>query len=113
MTKRRYVVSVFTVTTFLGSYLALAQQPAQQNAAQTHPMTFFVTSVGMGKGADLGGPAGADAHCQTLATAGGVGNHTWHAYLSLSMSLSAPFAFSKWSEAPMTNTPNNTSPRKA
>src|SRR5713101_2954400 len=113
MKKSLKIAALHTVIILLGSYMALAQQPAQQNNAQTHPMTFFVTSVGLGKGADLGGLAGADAHCQTLATAGGVGNHTWHAYLSLSMSLSAPFAFSKWSEAPMTNTPNNTSPRKA
>ena len=45
-------------------------------------MTFFVTSVGLGKGGDLGGLAGADAHCQALATAAGAGNHTWRAYLS-------------------------------
>ena len=45
-------------------------------------MTFFVTSVGMGKGADLGGLAGADRHCQELATSVGAGGKTWHAYLS-------------------------------
>ena len=45
-------------------------------------MTFFVTSVGPGKGADLGGLAGADRHCQSLATAAGAGNRTWRAYLS-------------------------------
>ena len=45
-------------------------------------MTFFVTSVGIGKGGDLGGLAGADAHCQALAAAVGAGGHTWHAYLS-------------------------------
>jgi hypothetical protein len=45
-------------------------------------MTFFVTSVGSGKGADLGGLAGADAHCQKLAAAVGAGNRTWRAYLS-------------------------------
>ncbi|MEP6702061.1 MAG: hypothetical protein ABJB04_03660 [Betaproteobacteria bacterium] len=45
-------------------------------------MTFFVTSVGPGKGADLGGLAGADAHCQALAKASGAGDRTWHAYLS-------------------------------
>lgn len=43
---------------------------------------FFVTSVGTGKGADLGGLAGADKHCQRLATAVGAGDHTWRAYLS-------------------------------
>jgi hypothetical protein len=45
-------------------------------------MSFFVTSVGMGKGADLGGLAGADKHCQDLAQAAGAGNRTWRAYLS-------------------------------
>jgi hypothetical protein len=49
---------------------------------QQVPMTFFITSVGSGKGADLGGVAGADKHCQDLATAAGAGKHTWHAYLS-------------------------------
>lgn len=46
------------------------------------PMSFFVTSVGIGKGGDLGGVAGADAHCQALAAAAGRGTVTWHAYLS-------------------------------
>ena len=45
-------------------------------------MTFFITSTGSGKGADFGGLAGADKHCQTLAAAAGAGDHTWHAYLS-------------------------------
>jgi len=45
-------------------------------------MTFFVTSVNPGKGADLGGLAGADQHCQTLAQAAGAGQRTWRAYLS-------------------------------
>jgi hypothetical protein len=45
-------------------------------------MTFFVTSVELGKGANLGVLAGADAHAQALAEAVGAGNHTWHAYLS-------------------------------
>src|SRR2546429_6520049 len=50
--------------------------------AQRTDMTFFVTSVGSGKGGDLGGLAGADQHCQMLAQAGGAGGKTWHAYLS-------------------------------
>jgi hypothetical protein len=45
-------------------------------------MSFFVTSTGSGKGADLGGIAGADKHCQTLAESVGAGGKTWHAYLS-------------------------------
>jgi hypothetical protein len=51
--------------------------------AQASPkMTFFITSVGSGNGANLGGLAGADKHCQTLAAAAGAGGKTWHAYLS-------------------------------
>jgi hypothetical protein len=50
--------------------------------AQQNNMTFFVTSAGSGKGGDLGGIAGADAHCQSLAAAAGAGGKTWHAYLS-------------------------------
>ena len=52
---------------------------AQSQAAN---MSFFVTSVGSGKGADFGGLEGADKHCQALATAAGAGSRTWHAYLS-------------------------------
>src|SRR6266851_9794489 len=55
---------------------------AQQQAPQSPNMTFFITSVGSGKGADLGGLAGADAQCQRLASAAGAGSRTWHAYLS-------------------------------
>jgi hypothetical protein len=49
---------------------------------QQNQMTFFITSAGPGKGADLGGLQGADAHCQSLAQAAGAGNRTWRAYLS-------------------------------
>jgi hypothetical protein len=45
-------------------------------------MSFFITSAGSGKGADLGGLAGADQLCQTLAQAAGAGSRTWRAYLS-------------------------------
>ena len=45
-------------------------------------MTFFITSTGPGKGADLGGLDGADKHCQSLASAAGAGQRTWRAYLS-------------------------------
>lgn len=53
-----------------------AQQPPPQ------PMSFFVTSVGSGDGANLGGLEGADKHCQTLAAAAGSTGKTWRAYLS-------------------------------
>ena len=73
-----------------GSVLATAQNPpagAAQGGGRgpAAPMTFFVTSVGAGNGANYGGLAGADAHCQKLAAASGVAGaegHTWHAYLS-------------------------------
>src|SRR5215216_4512021 len=45
-------------------------------------MEFFISSVGSGKGADFGGPEGADKHCQQLAQAAGAGSRTWRAYLS-------------------------------
>jgi len=51
---------------------------------------FFVTSKGLGKGGDLGGLAGADAHCQALAQAQGAGDHTWRAYLSTQATAATP-----------------------
>jgi len=55
---------------------------AQDTDANRPPMGFFVTSVGMGNGADLGGLDGADRHCQALAESVGSGDRTWRAYLS-------------------------------
>jgi hypothetical protein len=55
---------------------------AQQPSPQSPNMTFFVTSVGLGKGADLGGLEGADRQCQALAQNAGAGGKTWRAYLS-------------------------------
>ncbi len=55
---------------------------AQQALQPQQPMSFFVTSAGSGKGADLGGLAGADKRCQDLAAAAGAGGKTWRAYLS-------------------------------
>ena len=60
----------------------LALVPAGAALGQAASMTFFVTSVGSGKGADFGGVAGADKHCQDLAAAVGAGGKTWHAYVS-------------------------------
>jgi len=59
--------------------LAFAAKPAQAQSADT---SFFLTSNGIGNGGNLGGLAGADNHCQTLAQAAGAGAKTWHAYLS-------------------------------
>ena len=53
-------------------------------------MSFFITSAGPGNGANLGGLAGADKHCQTLAAAAGAGNRTWRAYLSAAAAAGQP-----------------------
>ena len=53
-----------------------------QRGGPQQPMSFFITSVGKGDGANYGGLAGADAYCQMMATAAGRGASTWHAYLS-------------------------------
>jgi hypothetical protein len=62
--------------------LVAAPGRAQQAPPQAPDMSFFVTSSGPGKGADLGGLEGADRQCQTLATSAGAGGKTWRAYLS-------------------------------
>jgi len=62
--------------------LALGACASMTPSSPQSKMTFFVTSANPGKGADLGGLAGADAHCQALATAAGAGKRTWHAYLA-------------------------------
>jgi hypothetical protein len=70
-------------SSMLASAALLALLASGSAQAQQANMTFFVTSEGSGKGGDLGGLAGADAHCQALATAAGAGaGKTWHAYLS-------------------------------
>jgi hypothetical protein len=63
MKTRSAAIGAFGVFCLLGAYL-------------------LVSAQGLGKGADLGGLAGADAHCQALATSVGAGNRTWHAYMS-------------------------------
>lgn len=68
---KQLLVLVFMVSATFSTLVA-------QNA-----MSFFITSAGPGNGADLGGLEGADRHCQSLADAAGAGDHTWHAYLSV------------------------------
>jgi len=70
----------------------VASAAAQQGPQPAPNMSFFVTSKGPGKGADLGGIAGADAHCQSLAQSVGAGGKTWHAYLSSNTDLTKPDA---------------------
>lgn len=71
------------ILTLLTAAAATTVLAACAIAPATGPMSFFVTSVGSGQGGNLGGLAGADAHCQKLATAAGAGQRTWRAYLSL------------------------------
>jgi hypothetical protein len=66
----------------LASLAVLALGGSAAVEGQQATMTFFLTSAGSGKGADLGGIEGADRHCQQLAQAAGAGSKTWHAYLS-------------------------------
>ncbi len=70
-----------TTTVLSGAILLLLTAPGL-HAAGEHPMGFFVTSVGIGNGANLGGLEGGDAHCAKLAEAAGAGDRTWVAYLS-------------------------------
>ena len=67
----------FALAAALGIGLTVVQ------AQNTPNVSFFITSVGSGNGANLGGLAGADAHCQKLASAVGAGSRTWRAYLSM------------------------------
>ena len=71
-------------STVLGSvvFAALCAAGVAAVHAQGNSMSFFITSVGKGDGANLGGLAGADVHCATLAKAAGSSKTNWHAYLS-------------------------------
>jgi hypothetical protein len=80
-----------------GPLTGAANAQGARNAPSSIPMggaksvtRFFVTSKGLGKGGDLGGLAGADAHCQALAQAQGAGDHTWRAYLSTQATTTTP-----------------------
>ena len=77
-------IAALAIALTAGSYLVMAQQPpaGRGPAAPPQPMSFFITSTPKGDGANYGGIAGADAYCETLATAAGRGTATWHAYMS-------------------------------
>jgi hypothetical protein len=66
----------------LASLVLVSLSLSASAQAQQTTMTFFITSGGLGKGADLGGLEGADRYCQSLAQAAGAGDRTWRAYLS-------------------------------
>ena len=94
MNKVRSAAIAAVAMAMLGTYLGAQQAPAQgQGGGQggggqagggraVMPMSFFITSVGKGDGANYGGLAGADAYCQQMAAAAGRGGATWHSYLS-------------------------------
>jgi hypothetical protein len=75
-----------TTSSMVAAWLLAVAAPSAvaqgRGQAAPQPMGFFVTSVGIGRGGDLGGLAGADAHCARLAAAVGSGSRTWRAYLS-------------------------------
>ncbi len=84
---KKPLLAIVTVAAVVYAAISLAQQPAAPAPAGApaqppQPLGFFITSTGLGKGADLGGLAGADKHCQTIAQAAGAGTRTWRAYLS-------------------------------
>ncbi len=73
--KHLVVLAIITIS-------SLATLSVHAEDARFDNMGFFVTSVGVGNGGDLGGIKGADAHCQKLAKEAGAGSRTWRAYLS-------------------------------
>src|SRR5262247_1114933 len=81
-------IVVATMVLLVGTIVLIAQNPPQAppgrggQQAPPQPMSFFITSVGKGDGANYGGLAGADAYCQSMAAAAGRGMSTWRAYLS-------------------------------
>jgi hypothetical protein len=83
MTMRRTLLGLTVIGLALGG-------GSTRVSTQTQPLGFFITSVGKGDGANLGGLAGADAHCQSLAAAAGAGNRTWRAYLSATAAAGPP-----------------------
>src|SRR6516164_6984225 len=103
MSRRSKAFLVVGLTLTVASMLSASDQTtqAQQRGGASAPASipmggsksvtrFFVTSKGLGKGGNLGGLAGADAHCQSLAQAQGAGDHTWRAYLSTEATDNAP-----------------------
>src|ERR1041385_1022271 len=76
--KRTAGIVVATMLLAVGTIVLIAQQ----RGGPPPPMSFFVTSVGKGDGANYGGLAGADAYCQMMAASAGRGSSTWHAYVS-------------------------------
>jgi len=75
------IITLCTTVIAVGSVTLLFSAPSRA-ADDAGKMSFFITSVGLGKGGNLGGLEGADKDCQSLADAAGSGKRTWRAYLS-------------------------------
>ena len=84
---KRFVKTISSACFALAAISVLAGASAQAQSADT---SFFLTGNGIGNGGNLGGLAGADNHCQTLAQAAGAGGKTWRAYLSTQAADGAP-----------------------
>jgi hypothetical protein len=85
MLKRSFPRPLLAKACLLGgaaALLAACTAMSSSTSGSSSGMTFFVSSTGSGRGGDLGGLAGADRLCSSLASAAGAGNHTWRAYLS-------------------------------
>lgn len=78
---KKIIITFFVSTLLFGCAQTVVQQSNDQIGISPQ-MSFFVTSVGLGDGGNLGGLSGADAHCETLATSVGQGGKAWRAYLS-------------------------------
>jgi hypothetical protein len=85
--KRRYSISLVAIAAAAG---LLAACSSSGPGTPQSKMSFFITSVNPGKGADFGGLEGADRYCQSLAAGVGAGGRTWRAYLSTTATASSP-----------------------
>jgi hypothetical protein len=91
MTKHTSLICGAVAALCLAAGAHAQQQPnTARSTDPAKPLSFFVTSEGLGKGADLGGIEGADAHCQKLAESVGAGKQNWRAYLSTQASEGKP-----------------------
>lgn len=88
--RKKLGLSAVVVLSAMVTAPSVVSVQGQQQQAPAQPMSFFITSTSMGNGANLGGLAGADKHCQTLVQAAGAGNRTWRAYLSQTQAGDAP-----------------------
>ena len=79
---KRTVLAAGVAAGLVAGLLLIEQRQVEAQQPPPQPMSFFVTSVGSGDGANLGGLEGADKHCQSLAAAAGSTGKTWRAYLS-------------------------------